>query len=135
MDVRTAIRDRLEQAGCTGTACAVALDGGDVVDLDADVPGFASFAGLASYTPSAPGDPTDDEMRIRLSGTAALDPARGSRTTARESVRLLCAIWNDEAGPPEAYAAVRSAMAQQLTRHRIAAGFPPGVHVAATSAA
>ena len=70
---------------------------------------------------------------MRLARTAALDPARGSSTTARESARLLCAIWNDEAGPAEACSAVRSAMAQQLTRHRIAAGFPPQVHVAAKS--
>ncbi|HEX3931620.1 MAG TPA: serine hydrolase [Nocardioides sp.] len=72
-------------------------------------------------------------MRRRLDGSAALDPARGSRTTAADSVRMLRAIWRDEAGPAQACAAVRLGMRQQLTRHRIATGFPPEVSVAAKS--
>jgi beta-lactamase class A len=48
-------------------------------------------------------------------------------------VRLLRAIWTDRAAAPAACAAVREAMGRQLTRHRIASGFGPGVEVAAKS--
>jgi hypothetical protein len=37
MDVGTPIRDRLERAGCSGTVCAMTLDGGVVVLDDVDV--------------------------------------------------------------------------------------------------
>jgi beta-lactamase class A len=94
--------------------------------------GYADFEALAAVQ-HGPDDPTPDELRQRIAATAALDPSRGSRTTARDSVRLLQAIWNDEAGPAEACAAVRRAMGRQLTRHRIASGFPPDVTVAAKS--
>jgi beta-lactamase class A len=40
--------------------------------------------------------------------------------------QLLRAIWRDEAGPAEACAAVRSLMAKQLQRERIARGFRDG---------
>ena len=62
---------------------------------------------------------------------AWLDPARSNASTAREIARLLDAIWTDRAGPPQACAFVRSAMAQQLATHRLAAGFAQdGVRVA-----
>jgi beta-lactamase class A len=66
-------------------------------------------------------------------GSAALDPARGTRTTAAETVMLLQAIWTDRAGPPQACAGVRDAITGQLTRARIASGFAPPVRVAAKS--
>jgi beta-lactamase class A len=94
--------------------------------------GFADYDALASAEPG-PGVPSADEVRQRLDATSALDPTRGSRTTASDSVRLLQAIWRDEAGPAGACAAVRLGMRQQLTRHRIASGFPPEVSVAAKS--
>jgi beta-lactamase class A len=68
-----------------------------------------------------------------LHDSAALDPTRGWSTTAADTVRLLQAIWTDTAAAPAACTAVRHAMAQQLTRHRIAAGFGPDVSVAAKS--
>jgi beta-lactamase class A len=62
---------------------------------------------------------------------AWIDPQRSNASTAREIARLLEAIWTDRAGSPEACAFVRSAMAQQLTTHRLAAGFEQdGVRVA-----
>lgn len=94
--------------------------------------GFASFSALMAVE-DRPGARTLDEIRHRIAASAALDPTRGSRTTARDSVRLLQAIWNNQAGPADACEAVRHGMYQQLTRHRIASGFPPGVSVAAKS--
>lgn len=126
-----AVNDLLATLGLTDTV--VSSDLTTMLDRMAVEAGFPDYAVLATYEPSAPGDPDADEVRRRLASTAALDPDRGSRTTARESVRLLQAIWRDDAGPPEACARVRGLMAQQLTRHRIAAGFPPGVLVSAKS--
>jgi beta-lactamase class A len=65
--------------------------------------------------------------------SAALDPARGTRTTARETVRLLQKIWTDRAAPASVCASIRQLMGQQLTRSRIASGFSPPAQVAAKS--
>jgi beta-lactamase class A len=69
----------------------------------------------------------------RLLTASAFDPATATRTTPQDMTRLLRLIWTDRAGPPAACARVRSLMAQQLTRHRIASGFRPPVRVAAKS--
>jgi beta-lactamase class A len=95
--------------------------------------GFDDYTALARHDPTVTGPPSLDEVRERLHRSAALDPTRGSRTTAADTVRLLQAIWTDAAAAPAACAAVRSAMGQQLTRHRIASGFGPDVTVAAKS--
>lgn len=64
----------------------------------------------------------------------ALDPQRGIRTTAREMATLLRLIWRGEAGPAAACAQVRQLMSQQVTRQRLALGFPRrGVQLAAKS--
>ncbi|AUG81047.1 hypothetical protein CFP65_6391 [Kitasatospora sp. MMS16-BH015] len=68
-----------------------------------------------------------------LLGCRALDPERGTRSTPREMTELLRLIWTDRAGPAEACARVRTVMARQLTRHRIASAFRPPVQVAAKS--
>jgi Beta-lactamase enzyme family len=87
--------------------------------------------------PAATGPPSLRLVRLRLHGSAALDPARGwtttTTTTTAETVRLLQAAWTDTAATPAACARVRQGMAQQLTRHRIASGFGPEVAVAAKS--
>jgi beta-lactamase class A len=95
--------------------------------------GFIDYAALACHDPTVAGPPSTEEIRQRLERSAALDPTRGSRTTAADTVRLLQAIWIDTAATPTACARVRWAMAQQLTRHRIASGFGPQVAVAAKS--
>ena len=104
--------------GLTGTL--ITHDLRSMLDAMAVEAGFADYPALARST--APG------LRATLARTAALDPARGSRTTAFDTVRLLGAVWSDPAGGP-----VRDAMAQQLTRHRIASGFGAEVRVAAKS--
>jgi beta-lactamase class A len=67
----------------------------------------------------------------RLEKLAALDPERTSASTPREITALLEAIWTDRAGPPEACAEVRSIMARQIWPHRLSAGFPSDVQIAA----
>jgi beta-lactamase class A len=104
-----------------------------MLDAMAREAGFSDYAALAAHDPAADGPPSDAEIRDRLARSSALDPARGSRTTPREMVGLLRAIWTGAAGPAAACARVRSLLARQLTRHRIASGFGAGFTVAAKS--
>jgi beta-lactamase class A len=101
-------------------------------DMAAEI-GFADYLTLARHDTATPGSPSTADLQRALAETAALDPHRGSRTTATETVRLLQAIWSDTAAHPQACASVRGLMAQQLTRHRVAAGFGPEVTVAVKS--
>jgi beta-lactamase class A len=101
-------------------------------DMAAEI-GFADYPTLARHDTSTPGSPSTADLRRALAESAALDPRRGTRTTAAETVRLLQAIWSDTAAQPQACATVRGLMAQQLTRHRVAAGFGPEVAVAVKS--
>ena len=69
-------------------------------------------------------DPAETAQALeRMRSARACDPATANRTTPREMTRLLTAIWRDAAAPAEACAAVRSLMANQLQRDRIARGF------------
>lgn len=95
--------------------------------------GFANYEALTGRVPGRAGEPTAAAVNERLARSSALDPARGSRTTASDTVRLLRAIWSDTAADPSACARVRRAMEQQLTRHRIASAFGPDTTVAAKS--
>jgi len=69
----------------------------------------------------------------RLLAACTLDPARTTRTSAREMACLLRLIWTGRAGPGAACERVKALMARQLTRHRIASGFRLPVKVAAKS--
>ena len=95
--------------------------------------GFLDYDALVAHDPVTHGPPSEEEIRVRIAASAALDPMRGTRTTAAETVALLSAIWSDHAGPAPACAAVRDAMARQLTRNRIASGFGPDIRIAAKS--
>jgi beta-lactamase class A len=95
--------------------------------------GFSNYAALVDHDPDIAGEPSEEEVRMRIARSSELDPARGSRTTATDTIALLQAIWTDGAGPAQACTAVRQAMSRQLTRHRIASGFGPEVTVCAKS--
>lgn len=107
----------------------------DALDRIAAEVGFAGFAAMAAHDPATMGRPSDDEIVGRVRASAPLDPARGTRTTAAETVRLLQEIWTDRAGPREACASVRRHMEYQLARSKIASAFGPPVSVAAKSGA
>lgn len=102
----------------------------DSIGRDAGCPDYLT---LAAWEPGAPGDPELAEVEQRVRDSAALDPARTTRTTPRDMVRLLRLIWTDQAGPAPACARVRDLMGHQLTRHRLASGFSLPVRVAAKS--
>jgi beta-lactamase class A len=82
---------------------------------------------------SEPHSREEEGRAIRRMLAAALAPGRTTRTTPREMVRLLRLIWSGHAGPPAACQRVRQLMSQQLTKHRLAAAFPPPARVAAKS--
>ena len=63
----------------------------------------------------------------------ALDARRTTRSTAQDMTRLLSLVWTDRAGEQGSCAFVRSLMATQVSWHRLAAGFPEDVAVAAKS--
>ncbi len=95
--------------------------------------GFARYAELAAHDHTLQGPRGAENIRHAIARSAALDPARGSRTTPADMVRLLRLIWTDAAGPAPACALIRELMSQQLTQHRIASGAARGWSVAAKS--
>ena len=94
--------------------------------------GSAGWSGLLARAAEASADGSAQTDQ-RLLATRALDPARGTRTTARDMARLLRLIWTGQAGPAAACDRVKALMARQLTRHRMASAFRPPVKVAAKS--
>ncbi|WP_019201810.1 serine hydrolase [Tsukamurella sp. 1534] len=60
----------------------------------------------------------------------AYDPSFGSATTAADATALLAAVWSDAAASPEQCAFVRSALAGQTFRHRVASGFGSAARIA-----
>ena len=94
--------------------------------------GCASWADLLAWETGASAEESADADQ-RLLAACALDPARGTRTTARDMVCLLRLIWTGQAGPATACNRVKALMTRQLTRHRIASAFRPPVKVAAKS--
>jgi beta-lactamase class A len=105
----------------------------DELDSIGQDAGFSGWAELVQATANLPPHQMQAVDRLVLEASA-LDPRRGIRTTAREMATLLRLIWRDEAGPAAACAPVRQMMARQVTRQRLALGFPRrGVQVAAKS--
>jgi beta-lactamase class A len=137
-----AVNETMVALGLTGTAIGSDLRG--IVESIGRDAGFASWDDLQEATgPDATAE-FRAEVRRRLPSVGALAPARTTRTTPRDMATLLRLVWRDElVGPDElagrdeggagAGTPVRELMAQQLTRHRLAAGFANDVAVAAKS--
>jgi beta-lactamase class A len=114
------------------TSTVVESDVQTMLDSIGQDVGCASWADLQAWAAEASAEESARADQ-RLLAARALDPARGTRTTARDMVRLLRLIWTGQAGPDSACDRVKALMAQQLTRHRIASAFRPPVKVAAKS--
>jgi len=104
-----------------------------MIDSIVQEAGFADWSAMTAWSEAGPPVAEVELVDARIRASAALDPSRATRTTARDMCRLLRMIWDDEAGPPMACARVRALMARQLTRHRLAAAFPSTSRVAAKS--
>jgi len=111
----------------------VVADLSATLDAIAAEAGFADYVSMVAHDPATMGEPSLEAIEAAVFGSAPLDPGRGTRTTAFETVCLLQQIWTNEAAPDAACASVRRLMAHQLTRNRIASGFSAPVAVAAKS--
>ena len=107
----------------------------DLIDSLAGDTGFADWAAFEAWSATETDAAALARADERLRCAAALRPGSPTRTTARDMTRLLRLVWSDEAGPAQACARVRWLMTRQVTRERIASGFPPDVGVAAKSGA
>jgi beta-lactamase class A len=115
-----AVHERLRELGLVDTY----LEGGcmQLMDAVAKDLGFGEWDDLLA---------TDSEIAADdLIRSSTFDPQRTTRTTAREMTGLLASIWREDS---PACAEVRRLMALQVTRDRLAAGFPAEVRVAAKS--
>jgi beta-lactamase class A len=124
-----AVHATLRSLGLHRTVIPVPLR--DMLDSIGQDAGFSGWAELVRVTGSSARE--DARVDALLPSVRALQPEHALRTTPAEMARLLCLIWRNEAGPPAACAQVRALMAAQLTRHRLAMGFPRGVKIAAKS--
>jgi beta-lactamase class A len=109
-----------------------------VSDLATTVDSIARAAGFPSWQLLVEGSASQSAEEARgidlaVRGGPALQPDTATRTTPTDMCRLLRAIWSDRAADPAGCARIRSLMAQQLTRDRLAAAFSPPVRVAAKS--
>jgi beta-lactamase class A len=128
-----AINRRLADLGCHDTV---------VNEFRAMLDGFAADLGFADYPellsaqrgelgPDALARSTDQNQ---IDACRALDPAQTNRTTARDSTKLLAAVWSDTAAGPAACADLRATMSAQVTQ-RLLRAVPPGGKLAAKSGA
>lgn len=127
-----AVNDRLGRLGCTSTVLVESI--GSSIDALATELGFTDYATLLQ---AQAGDLGPEAQRVstnqdRIGATRVLDPARATRTTARDMTCLLRAVWLDQAASETACANLRQAMAGQVTR-RLAPAVPDGGGLAAKS--
>lgn len=108
-------------------------DIGTMIDSIGQDAGFPNWKALTEWLATAPPQKEIDRIDARVRSSGTLDPRVGTHTTAHDMCVLLDAVWSDAAAPPAACARVRSLMARQLTKHRIAAGMPSGASVSAKS--
>jgi beta-lactamase class A len=130
---REAVNHRLAEIGCHDTAV---IDFRAMLDEAAVDLGFTDYPELLS---AQRGDLGAEAMarstnEAKIDRCRALDPRHSNRTTARDSTRLLAAVWADTAASPEACANLRAVMAEQVT-HRLRVAVPVGGTLAAKSGA
>lgn len=123
------VNARLRACGCSHSV--VVHDLRTMFDEMAVDIGFSDYAHLAAARSGDLGKAAMAQSYDagRVDSAAAFDAARTNRSTPREMTHLLRAIWRDEAAPPEACAAVRAVMAQQVSS-RLGRDLPDGAMVA-----
>jgi beta-lactamase class A len=95
--------------------------------------GFAEWDAMQAWAAQPHSAHEEQQVVRRMTTAEALVPERTTRTTPRDMARLLRLIWSGQAGPSQACRRVRQLMSQQLTRHRLAAAFPPPARVSGKS--
>ena len=117
--------------GLAGTV--VAGDLRTIINSMGRAAGFADWDAMVAWT-ARPHSPDDEQAVVRrMMAADALVPERTTRTTPRDMASLLRLLWSDQAAPQRACQRVRQLMGHQLTKHRLAAAFPPPARVCAKS--
>lgn len=104
-----------------------------MIDAIAQAAGFASWGAMSEWAARSHPTTEDALVQTRVRLAAPMQAQTATRTTARDMCRLLHLLWSDQAAPAEACRHIRQLMAQQLTRHRLAAAFAPPARVSAKS--
>lgn len=127
---RENVNARLGVCGCPSTV--VDCDLATMFDEMAVEIGFAGYAELAAARSGNLGPEAfaQSNDRALVDGATAFDPMRTNRSTPRDITRLLRAAWRDEAAPPQACAALREVMGQQVST-RLGRFLPDGASIAA----
>jgi beta-lactamase class A len=126
-----ALNESAAELGLASTV--VTSDEATIVNSIGQEAGFADWNSLWEWAARPHTDDEERQVVHRIAASSALRPDRTTRTSAADMARLLQLIWTGQAGPPQACARVRELMGQQLTKHRLAAAFPPPARVAAKS--
>ncbi len=115
------------------TSTVVTADLGTIINSIGRAAGFASWDAMWAWIAQPHSTDEEDRLLRRMMAADALVPERTTRTTPRDMATLLRLIWTEQAGPSSACRRVRELMGQQLTKHRLAASFPPPARVYAKS--
>lgn len=125
---------------CNATAVSLGLSGTVIVndlhtmiDSIAQAAGFSDWDAMTAWAQTPQPAAEDAAVQERMRAAAAMRAQTATHTTARDMCLLLRMIWSDRAAPPEGCRRIRSVMARQLTRHRLAAAFPSPARVSAKS--
>jgi beta-lactamase class A len=117
--------------GLTGTV--IVADLRTAVNSIGIAAGFSGWDAMSAWASEPHSEAADRRVMQQIRTADALSADRATRTTARDMATLLRLIWSEQAGPAQACQRVRQLMSQQLTRHRLAAAFPPPIRVSAKS--
>lgn len=135
-----ALLARVGIASCNATAAALGLSETVIVDdlramIDSigRAAGFAGWDALTAWAAGTHSAAEDAEVEKRVRSAEAMQGPTATRTTPRDMCLLLRLIWTDQAASPDGCRRIRTLMAKQLTRHRLAAAFAPPARVSAKS--
>ena len=126
-----AVNASCARLGLTGTV--IVADLRTVINSIGRAAGFSGWDALSAWGLGAHSAAEERRMVQRFRAADALTAERATRTTPRDMASLLRLIWTGQAGPAQACQRVSQLMGQQLTRHRLAAAFPPPAQVSAKS--
>jgi len=129
-----AVNRRLRDLGCQSTVLVDSIQASvDTLAVDLGFPDYATLLRAQAGELGADARAASVDQG-RISSSRVLDARRASRTTARDMVQLLRAVWRDEVGAPAACAELRRVMATQVSR-RLAVAVPDGGSLAAKTGA
>lgn len=135
-----ALLARVGVESCNATAAELGLaetvivdDLRSMIDSIGQAAGFAGWEALTAWAVGPHSDAEEAKVEEHVRSAPAMQVPTATRTTPRDMCRLLRLIWTDRAAPQDGCRRIRTLMARQLTRHRLAAAFAPPARVSAKS--